>query len=107
MYIDWKASRPGTVAGTFEDLNDEERTKAFLQLLEYRLKLEKDKEGAEEGKDERFHELWQRLPAPEVNSPRYTYRVPQVFYDRKTMRGPPYIRSPDSNGFIKRTSCFF
>jgi len=67
---DWKMSRPGTVAGTFEDLSDEERTKAFLQLLEYRLKLEKGKEeGKKEGKDDRFHELWQRLPAPEVNSP--------------------------------------
>ena len=41
IYSDWKMSRPGTVAGTFEDLSDEERTKAFLQLLEYRLKLEK------------------------------------------------------------------
>jgi hypothetical protein len=29
------------VKGTFEDLSDEEKTKAFLQLLEYRLKVEK------------------------------------------------------------------
>jgi hypothetical protein len=33
--------KTGTVKGTFEDLSDEEKTKAFLQLLEYRLKVEK------------------------------------------------------------------
>jgi len=32
------------VKGTFEDLSDEEKTKAFLQLLEYRLKMEKVKD---------------------------------------------------------------
>ena len=29
------------MAGTLEDLSDEERTKAFLQYLEYKLKFEK------------------------------------------------------------------
>ena len=31
--------RAGVVVGTFEDLSQEEKTKAFLQLLEYRLKV--------------------------------------------------------------------
>ena len=35
--------------GTFEDLSDEEKTKAFLQLLEYRLKVEKVRTAAKLG----------------------------------------------------------
>ena len=34
---------------TFEDLSDEEKTKAFLQLLEYRLKVEKVRTAAKLG----------------------------------------------------------
>ncbi len=33
--------KPGRVAGTFHDLSDEEKTKAFLQLLEHQLKMDK------------------------------------------------------------------
>ena len=55
--------------GTFDDLSDDEKTKAFLQLLEYKLKLEKeqkqDKEEEAENEDN-FHELWQRLPSHQV-----------------------------------------
>jgi hypothetical protein len=36
-----RTQKTGTVKGTFDDLSDEEKTKAFLQLLEYRLKVEK------------------------------------------------------------------
>ena len=35
--------KPGRVAGTFHDLSDEEKTKAFLQLLEHQLKMDKVK----------------------------------------------------------------
>ena len=34
--------RKGTVSGTFDDLSDEEKTKAFLQLLEYQQRVEKE-----------------------------------------------------------------
>jgi len=64
--------RKGTVTGTFDDLSDEEKTKAFLQLLEFKQKVEnkqktenkqKNEKREKERKDDNFHELWQRLPA--------------------------------------------
>merc|ERR1711963_1363665 len=60
----------GTVMGTIDDLSDDEKTRAFLQLLEYKLRMEKEQmaENEETGqKDSSFHELWQRLPAHEIN----------------------------------------
>jgi len=60
----------GTVMGTIDDLSDDEKTRAFLQLLEYKLRMEKEQraESEETGqKDSSFHELWQRLPAHEIN----------------------------------------
>ncbi|XP_023322770.1 metalloprotease TIKI1 [Eurytemora carolleeae] len=59
--------RNGVVVGTFEDLSQEEKTRAFLQLLEYKLKVEKESEDNDK-KDDRFHELWQKLPTPQVNT---------------------------------------
>jgi len=56
--------------GTIDDLSDDEKTRAFLQLLEYKLRMEKEQraESEETGqKDSSFHELWQRLPAHEIN----------------------------------------
>ena len=35
------SAKPGRIAGTFHDLSDEEKTKAFLQLLEHQLKMDK------------------------------------------------------------------
>ena len=32
----------GTVMGTIDDLSDDEKTRAFLQLLEYKLRMEKE-----------------------------------------------------------------
>jgi len=61
----FQSPRSGTVAGTFEDLSEEERTKAFLQFLEHRIKMEKEEK---EPRDDGFHELWQRLPTPSVSS---------------------------------------
>ena len=78
--------------GTIDDLSDDEKTRAFLQLLEYKLRMEKEQvpiktnnainnvcfslfqraETEETGqKDSSFHELWQRLPAHEINPVRY------------------------------------
>jgi len=60
----------GTVKGTFEDLSDDERTKAFLQLLEYKLRLEKEQRLGKhemEKKDNKFQELWEKLPSHQVN----------------------------------------
>ena len=40
-----KVPRPangGTVMGTIDDLSDDEKTRAFLQLLEYKLRMEKE-----------------------------------------------------------------
>ena len=40
-----KQARPrnsGTVIGTMDDLSDDEKTRAFLQLLEYKLRMEKE-----------------------------------------------------------------
>ena len=60
--------------GTFDDLSDDEKTKAFLQLLEYKLRLEKEqkeeKEMEETQEDDSFHELWQRLPSHQVKPDR-------------------------------------
>lgn len=64
-----KPKSTGTVKGTFDDLSDDEKTKAFLQLLEYKLRLEAEqKEDEEEVAEDtdRFHELWQRLPSHKV-----------------------------------------
>ena len=56
--------------GTIDDLSDDEKTRAFLQLLEYKLRLEaeqKEDEKEEIAEDtDRFHELWQRLPSHKV-----------------------------------------
>jgi len=63
----------GTVKGTFDDLSDDEKTKAFLQLLEYKLRLEKEEKEEkekEETQDDSFHELWQRLPSHQVKPDR-------------------------------------
>jgi len=60
----------GTVMGTIDDLSDDEKTRAFLQLLEYKLRMEKEQmaENEEAGqKDSSFHELWQRLPAHQID----------------------------------------
>ena len=55
--------------GTFDDLSDDEKTKAFLQLLEYKLRLEAEQQEAGQQRDEdSFHELWQRLPAHQVRA---------------------------------------
>ena len=43
--ISGKVPRPpngGTVMGTIDDLSDDEKTRAFLQLLEYKLRMEKE-----------------------------------------------------------------
>lgn len=64
-----KPKSTGTVKGTFDDLSDDEKTKAFLQLLEYKLRLEAEQKEDEETVAEdtdRFHELWQRLPSHKV-----------------------------------------
>jgi len=49
---------PGRVAGTFHDLSDEEKTKAFLQLLEHQLKVEKERGS---GKKSKFNEEWHNV----------------------------------------------
>jgi len=67
--------RKGTVSGTFDDLSDEEKTKAFLQLLEYQQRVEKeqrDEQKVKERKEYSFHELWQRLPAHHIDPIRET-----------------------------------
>jgi len=64
-----KPKSSGTVKGTFDDLSDDEKTKAFLQLLEYKLRLEAEQKVDQEEDVEdtdRFHELWQRLPSHKV-----------------------------------------
>ena len=65
-----KPKASGTVKGTFDDLSDDEKTKAFLQLLEYKLRLEAEQKEDEQEKvtedTDRFHELWQRLPSHKV-----------------------------------------
>jgi len=68
-------TRKGTVSGTFDDLSDEEKTKAFLQLLEYKQRVEKeqrDEKREKERKETSFHELWQRLPAHQIDPIRET-----------------------------------
>jgi len=65
-----KSGGGGTVKGTFEDLSDDERTKAFLQLLEYKLRLEKEQRLGKhemEKKENKFQELWEKLPSHHVN----------------------------------------
>merc|ERR1711990_678133 len=60
----------GTVKGTFEDLSDDERTKAFLQLLEYKMRLEKEQRLGKhemEKKENKFQELWEKLPSHQVD----------------------------------------
>lgn len=61
----------GTVMGTIDDLSDDEKTRAFLQLLEYKLRMEKEQQAENEEtgqqKDSSFHELWQRLPAHQID----------------------------------------
>ena len=37
-----RARNSGTVMGTMDDLSDDEKTRAFLQLLEYKLRMEKE-----------------------------------------------------------------
>ena len=58
--------------GTIDDLSDDEKTRAFLQLLEYKLRMEKEQKTSQEGqKDSSFHELWQQLPAHQINPVRW------------------------------------
>lgn len=59
----------GTVLGTIDDLSDDEKTRAFLQLLQYKLKIEKEQktENKNEKKETSFHELWQRLPTHQID----------------------------------------
>merc|ERR1719319_299910 len=66
--------RPGgMVMGTIDDLSDDEKTRAFLQLLQYKLRMEKEQKTSQEGqKDSSFHELWQQLPAHQINPVRET-----------------------------------
>jgi len=68
--------RKGTVSGTFDDLSDEEKTKAFLQLLEYQQRVEKEQRHEQKQKERKeyssFHELWQRLPAHHIDPIRET-----------------------------------
>jgi len=60
------AKSSGTVKGTFDDLSDDEKTKAFLQLLEYKIRLEQEQKQEEEREQDNFHELWQKLPSHQV-----------------------------------------
>lgn len=65
-----KSKPGGTVKGTFDDLSDDEKTKAFLQLLEYKLRMEKEQrteKKEKERKENSFHELWQRLPTHQID----------------------------------------
>ena len=65
-----KSKSGGTVKGTFDDLSDDEKTKAFLQLLEYKLRMEKEQrteKKEKERKENSFHELWQRLPTHQID----------------------------------------
>jgi len=61
----------GIVKGTFDDLSDDEKTKAFLKLLEYKLRKEHElriqEQQEKERKENSFHELWQKLPALQVD----------------------------------------
>ena len=74
--------RPGgTVMGTIDDLSDDEKTRAFLQLLEYKLRMEKEQKTSQEGqKDSSFHELWQQLPAHQINPVRWAGGQGQACY---------------------------
>ena len=56
--------------GTFEDLSDDERTKAFLQLLDYKMRLEKEQRLEKhelEKKENNFQELWKKLPSHQLD----------------------------------------
>lgn len=65
-----RARNSGTVMGTMDDLSDDEKTRAFLQLLEYKLRMEKEQAPTSQSgghADSSFHELWQRLPAHQID----------------------------------------
>ena len=69
-FVKQRGKSGGTVKGTFEDLSDDERTKAFLQLLDYKLKLEKGQRLEKhelEKKENNFQELWMKLPSHQIN----------------------------------------
>ena len=79
------AKSSGTVKGTFDDLSDDEKTKAFLQLLEYKIRLEQEQKQEEEREQDNFHELWQKLPSHQVKPERYTLFHLEMFYLKSTL----------------------
>ena len=92
------AKSSGTVKGTFDDLSDDEKTKAFLQLLEYKIRLEQEQKQEEEREQDNFHELWQKLPSHQVKPERYTSSHPlriakflEFYYRLCTIRTPAEV----------------
>ena len=101
--------------GTFEDLSDDERTKAFLQLLDYKLRLEKEQRLEKhelEKKENNFQELWKKLPSHQVNPVQETEEEKtvresiQVWYG---INSSPGLRTNHHLGFsiILSTICYF
>ena len=101
--------------GTFEDLSDDERTKAFLQLLDYKMRLEKEQRLEKhelEKKENNFQELWKKLPSHQVNPVQETEEEKtvresiQVWYG---INSSPGLRTDHHFGYsiILSTICYF
>ena len=101
--------------GTFEDLSDDERTKAFLQLLDYKLRLEKEQRLEKdelEKKENNFQELWKKLPSHQVDPVQETEEEKtvresiQVWYG---INSSPGLRTHHHMGYsiILSTICYF
>jgi len=98
----------GIVKGTFDDLPDDEKTKAFLKLLEYKLRkeLRVQEQQEKERKENSFHELWQKLPALQVNpvketeEEKMTRQSIQVWYGINGALPPHTAPSPTSVVFL-------
>ena len=104
--------------GTFEDLSDDERTKAFLQLLDYKLRLEKEQRLEKhelEKKENNFQELWKKLPSHQVNPVQETEEEKtvresiQVWYGIDGINSSPGLTSNHHWGYsiILSTICYF
>merc|ERR1712083_993437 len=95
----------GTVKGTFDDLSDDEKTKAFLQLLEYKLRMEKEQrteKKEKERKENSFHELWQRLPTHQIDPVSETEEEKTVRQSIQVWYG---IHGSGSDGFSSCSTC--
>jgi len=100
-----KSKSGGTVKGTFDDLSDDEKTKAFLQLLEYKLRMEKEQrteKKEKERKENSFHELWQRLPTHQIDPVSETEEEKTVRQSIQVWYG---IHGSGSDGLSSGSTC--